>query len=142
MAKFYDVYKAVFDALKAKLESTSLKTVLLGEQLPVNAYPAAVINTDATQLSQKVINRRLVTLEFRIPVKFLILENAPTNWFTDIINPMSAIVDAVLADNTLSGKVKDCFPVVFAPSEVTFNNKTFYGGVVYFKVLAYYVTED
>jgi hypothetical protein len=50
---------------------------------------------------------------------------------------MADTVDAVLADRTLGGKVADCIPLGFAPGEIKFDNKLFYGGEVRFQAVLY-----
>jgi hypothetical protein len=52
--------------------------------------------------------------------------------------PMCSVVDAILADRTLNGKVKDCIPASFEPSQIRMVNKLYYGGVIRFKALLYY----
>jgi hypothetical protein len=51
---------------------------------------------------------------------------------------MSDVVDAVLADRTLAGKVNDVTPTVFAPGEIRFQDKLLYGGVVRFQAVMWY----
>ncbi len=48
---------------------------------------------------------------------------------------MADVMDAVLADRTLSGKASGCIPTNFAPGEIKFENKLFYGGEIRFQAL-------
>ena len=51
---------------------------------------------------------------------------------------MGDVVDAVLADRKLAGKVKDCCPVGFAPGEIKFQDKLLFGGIVRFKAVLWF----
>ena len=67
-------------------------------------------------------------------VILVIREYEPKDWFADVIKPMGDVVDAILADRTLGKKVKDCYPVGFAPGEIKFEkDKVLYGGIVRFQ---------
>ena len=51
---------------------------------------------------------------------------------------MADVVDAILADRTLGGKVADIIPSSFAPGEIKFENKLFYGGEIRFEGIVYH----
>ena len=60
----------------------------------------------------------------------LVRESAPADWFDGIIDVMGDVVDAILAERTLSGAVKDIYPTSFSPGSISYRGKTFYGGQV------------
>jgi len=135
---YYQTFNNVFSQVKTTLESVdSLKQVVLGEQFRLSNLPLAIINPTSSTFKQGEIGDTLEnTLEFDVLV--LIRETEPENWFSDIVQPMSAVVDAVLSDRTLNGKVEDCTPVSFEPSQIKMANRMYYGGVIRFKALLYY----
>jgi len=73
-------------------------------------------------------------LIFSVPKGRLVVRNYESkDWFADVIKPMGDVVDAILADRTLEKKVKDCYPVGFAPGEIKFEkDKVLYGGLYVF----------
>ena len=79
-------------------------------------------------------------LETRVrgSIVLVILEYEPEDWFNDIIAVMSDCVDAILADRSLGGVVFDCSPTGFAPGEIKFKEKTFYGGVVRWEAILHH----
>jgi hypothetical protein len=144
MSKFYDSYKAVFEAVKSVLVYVpaqeenpakgveALKSVVLGEQFTYGDLPKAVINAEPSPIAPGEMGNQLdVSLSFSVIL--VIQEYEPSDWFEDIISVMGDVVDAVLADRTLGGKLKDCFPVASAPGEIKFQDKLLFGGVVRFK---------
>jgi hypothetical protein len=144
MSKFYDSYKAVFEAVKSVLVYVpaqgetpakgveALKSVVLGEQFTYGDLPKAVINAEPSPIAPGEMGNLLdVSLSFSVIL--MIQEYEPSDWFEDIISVMGDVVDAILADRTLGGKLKDCFPVAFAPGEIKFQDKLLFGGVVRFK---------
>jgi hypothetical protein len=144
LSKFYDSYKSVFEAVKSILVYVSaqgetpakgveaLKSVVLGEQFTYGDLPKAVINAEPSPIAPGEMGNMLdVSLSFSVVL--VIQEYEPSDWFEDIISVMGDVVDAVLADRTLGGKLKDCFPVAFAPGEIKFQDKLLFGGVVRFK---------
>ena len=141
-SKFYSPYKAIFDAVQDALEALVddednriIKTVLLGEQFTLGDLPKAIINPLETTLNQVDI---VLGKHFEVTVNFEVLlviqEYEPKNWFTDIILPMGYVVDALLDNRTLSGKVDDLVPLGFTPAEIGFKqkekNQLLYGGVI------------
>ena len=162
MTKFYDSYKAVFDAIKAALVYVpavpevpavpahdevpevpaipgvpahgvaELKTVLVGEQFTLDGLPKATINPIPGPITS-ASNDGLLSVLVRGVITVAIQEYKPKDWFIDVIKPMGAVVDAILADRTLGGAAQDCVLTGFAPGEVKFRDKLFYGGVVRFR---------
>jgi len=141
---FYNDYKAVFDAVKATLvfvpaeDETpasgveSLKTVVLGEQFTYGNLPKAIINAEPAPVEPLEMGETL-KVKVNFSVVLVILEFEPKDWFEDIIDVMGDVVDAVLADRTLCGAAEDCVLTGFAPGEVKFRDKLFFGGVVRFR---------
>jgi hypothetical protein len=135
---FYDSYKAVFDAVKAAIETKgTIKTVVLGEQFTLGALPNAIINAEPSRIGQATMGE-LLEVKVGFSVVLVILEYEPKNWFTDIISVMSDAVDAILADRTLADSAFDCVPTGFAPGEIKFKDKLFYGGVVRLEAVVHY----
>lgn len=135
---FYTDYKAVFDAVKAAMETKStIKTVILGEQFSLGALPKAIINAEPAPVGQAAMGE-LLEVKVRGSVVLVILEYEPKDWFTEIISLMGDVVDAILADRTLGGVAFDCVPMGFAPGEIKFKDKLFYGGVVRFEAVVHY----
>jgi|GEM_PF-1814979 hypothetical protein len=135
---FYTAYKDVFDAVKTAIETkSSIKAVLLGEQFTYDSLPKAVINAMPSGISQGTLGDML-EVKVNFSVILVINENEPKDWFQDIISVMADVVDAVLADRTLGGKAADCIPVSFAPGEIKFENKLFYGGETRFQAIIYH----
>jgi hypothetical protein len=138
MTKYYDVYKVIFDQVKAQLQALStVKSVVLGEQFRVTDLPMVVINPEPTEISQAVFGTMLEN-KITFSVVLMIRETEPTNWFTDIVSVMGDVVDKILADRTLNSTVKDVIPTFFSPGEIRTANKLFYGGVVRFECLAHF----
>jgi hypothetical protein len=135
---FYTTYKDVFDAVKAAIETKSaIKSVLLGEQFTYGSLPKAVVNALPSSISQGTLGD-LLEVKVVFSVILVINEYEPKDWFQDIIAVMADVVDAVLADRTLGGKASDIIPTSFAPGEIKFENKLFYGGEIRFEALLYH----
>lgn len=135
---FYTPYKDVFDKVKAAIEKkSSIKSVLLGEQFSYDCLPKAVINAMPSGIAQSTLGSML-EVKVNFSVVLVINEYEPKDWFADIITVMADVIDAVLADRTLGGKVSDCIPTSFAPGEIKFENKLFYGGEIRFQGVFYY----
>ena len=135
---FYTSYKDVFDAVKSAIETkSSIKSVLLGEQFTYGSLPKAVINALPSPILQGALGE-LLEVKVNFGVILVINEYEPKDWFVDIIAVMADVVDAVLADRTLGGKAADVIPVSFAPGEIKFENKLFYGGEIRFQGVVYY----
>ena len=113
------------------MASQELKTVLVGEQFTLDLLPKATINPipgPMTSLSHD--NFLGVTIRGVITVA---IQDKPKDWFNDVILPMGAVVDAILADRKLGGVCKDCVTTEFAPGEIKFKDasgkdRLLYGG--------------
>jgi hypothetical protein len=114
-----------------------LKTVILGEQFTVGGLPKAIINAEPAPVEPAEMGDML-SVKVNFSVVLVILEYEPKDWFTDIIKVMGEIVDAILADRTLAGTVKDVIPTGFAPGEIRFKDKLFFGGVIRFTAVMWF----
>ena len=138
MTKYYDVFKAVFDRVKADLAAvSSIKSVVLGEQFKVADLPMAIINPEVTDISQAVFGSMLEN-KIGFTVVLMIRETEPSNWFTDIIGVMGDAMDKILADRTLNATVNDVIPTFFSPGEIRTQGKLYYGGVLRFEALLFF----
>lgn len=138
MTKYYDSYRAMFDQVKAFLQTlSSIKNVVLGENFKVGDLPMAVINPEPTDISQAVFGSML-ECKITFSVILMIRETEPTNWFTDIVSVMGDVVDKILTDRTLNSTVKDAIPTFFSPGEIRTQNKLYYGGVVRFSAILFF----
>ena len=135
---YYTSYKAVFDAIKAAVETKeSIKTVILGERFTVGSLPKAIINAEPSPIGQAAMGEFTET-RVRGSIVLIILEYEPEDWFNDIIAVMGDCVDAILADRSLGSVVFDCSPTGFAPGEIKFKEKTYFGGVVRWEAILHY----
>jgi len=135
---YYASYKAVFEAIKAAVETKdSIKTVILGERFTVGDLPKAIINAEPSPIGQAAMGDFTET-RVRGSIVLVILEYEPEDWFNDIIAVMGDCVDAILEDRSLGGVVFDCIPTGFVPGEIKFKEKTFYGGVVRWEAVLHY----
>ncbi len=165
---FYTDYKAVFDAVKGILAYipgvpeipavpahddvpavpavpgvpargvASIKTVLVGEQYSYGNLPKAIISAEPSPINPLSMGKALNVSVF-FSVILVIREYEPKDWFEEIIKPMGDVVDAILADRTLGKKVKDCYPVGFAPGEIKFEkDKVLFGGIVRFQAMLWF----
>ena len=178
MNKFYDTYKAVFDAIKTALVYVpavpgvpavpavpahddvpevpevpavpavpakgvpELKTVLVGEQFTFDQLPKATINPVPGPMGILTVDNYLTVL-VRGVITVAIQEYKPKDWFTDVIVPMGAVVDAILADRKLGKTCKDCITTEFAPGEIKFKDaagkdKLLYGGDILFEATVWF----
>ena len=165
---FYTDYKAIFDAVKTTLVYVaavpevpavpahdeepeipaipaipakgvaSIKTVLVGEQYSYGNLPKAIISAEPSPINPLSMGKMLnVSVVFSVIL--VIREYEPKDWFEEIIKPMGDVVDAILADRTLGRKVKDCYPIGFAPGEIKFEkDKVLYGGIVRFQAVLWF----
>ena len=138
MTKYYDAYKAVFDRVKANLETvSSIKAVVLGEQFRLTELPLAIVNPEPTEISQAAFGG-ILDNKIGISIVLMIRETEPSNWFADIISVMGDALDKILSDRTLNNTVRDIMPTVFGPGEIRTQNKLFYGGVLKFQALTFF----
>jgi hypothetical protein len=135
---YYATYKAVFDRAKVDLEAkSSIKQVVLGEQFKLANLPLAIINPTTTTIRSVILGSTLENV-IGFDVLIIIRETEPEDWFEDIVSVMADVVDAVLADRTLNGTVKDVAPTGFEPGEIKMTQGLYYGGVVRFEALLHY----
>jgi hypothetical protein len=168
MTKFYDSYKAVFEAVKSTLVYVpavpevpavpahdavpevpfvpgvpahgveSIKTVIVGEQFSYGLLPKAIINAEPAPIAPVEMGG-LLNVSVFFSVILVIQEYEPKDWFADVIKPMGDVVDAVLADRTLGHVVRDVVPVGFSPGEIKFkDNKLLFGGIVRFAAVLWF----
>ena len=165
---FYTDYKAIFDAVKTILVYApavaevpavpahdeepeipavpavpasgvvSIQTVLVGEQFSYGNLPKAIISAEPAPIEPLHMGNTLnVSVVFSVIL--VIREYEPKDWFAEVIKPMGDVVDAILADRTLSGNAKDCYPIGFAPGEIKFEkDKVLFGGIVRFKAVLWF----
>lgn len=87
---------------------------VLGEQFTLGNLPKAIINAEPSPIYHASLGSRF-QVKVAFSVVLMILEYEPKNWFKDVVTVMADVVEAVLADRSLGGKVKDGTPVGFAP---------------------------
>lgn len=107
---FYSDFNAVFARVKTDLEAISaLKSVVLGERFRVTKLPMAIINVGDTFIAKAEMGTMLeVTLNFTVIL--IIRETEPTDWLSQIVTSMGAVLDASVAVPTLNNNVKDLWP--------------------------------
>ncbi len=148
---FYTAYKAVFSAVKSALDyvpavpgepgvpaSGVAKTVFVGENFALTPdIPVVLIDASSSPIAPLEMGSALeVTVRMNLLV--LVRESAPADWFDGVIDVMGDVVDALLADRTLSGTVKDIYPTNFSPGSISYRGKTFYGGQVILEGVVYF----
>jgi hypothetical protein len=139
MVGFYEAYKPLFESVQSQISTKSaIKTVVLGERFTLGSYPKAVINTEPSDDIKPGAFGQVLEVPVRFSVVLVVREYEPKDWFDDVIKVMCDVVDAVLADRTLSGHVKDCLLTGFAPGEIKFQDKLLYGGSIRFKAVLLY----
>jgi hypothetical protein len=163
---FYNAYKAVFSAVKTVLDyvpafpgvpgvpahdgepeipevpevpaSGVAKTVFVGENFALTP-DTPVILVDASTSSVKPLEMgSALEVTVRLNLLVLVRESAPADWFDGVIDVMGDVVDAILADRTLSGAVQDIYPTNFSPGSISYRSKTFYGGQVTLEAVMYF----
>ncbi len=163
---FYTAYKGVFSAVKTVLDyvpavpgvpsvpahdgepeipevpavpaSGVAKTAFVGENFALTPdTPVILIDASSSPIAPLEMGSALdVTVRMNLLV--LVRESAPADWFDGIIDLMGEVVDALLADRTLSGAVKDIYPTNFSPGSISYRGKTFYGGQVTLEGVIYF----
>ncbi|RJS87789.1 hypothetical protein CW705_09925 [Candidatus Bathyarchaeota archaeon] len=135
---YYESYKAVFDRVETVISGlTNISQIVTGGRFRVQSLPLAIINPRETRIGQAEIGTMLQN-EIEFDVILIVRETEPDDWFTDVLDPLGDIVDAILADRTLNGTVKDVIPTLFSPGEITFQNRLYYGGLARFSALMFY----
>jgi len=135
---YYESYKAVFDRVETVISGlTNVSQVVTGGRFRVQSLPLAIINPRETRIGQAEIGTMLQN-EIEFDVILIVRGTEPDDWFADVLDPLGGIVDAILADRTLNGTVKDVIPTLFSPGEITFQNRLYYGGLARFSALMFY----
>jgi len=145
---FYTAYKAVFTAIKGVLDyvpagsevpaSGVAKTVFVGENFALTPdTPVILVDVSSSPVEPLELGAAL-QVTVRVNLLVLVRESAPADWFDGIIVVMGEVVDAILADRTLSGAVQDIYPTNFAPGIISYRGKTFYGGQVSLEVVLFF----
>ena len=135
---YYESYKAVFDQIEAVISGlANISQIVTGRRFRVQSLPLAIINPRETKISQAEIGDMLQN-EIEFDVILIVRETEPTDWFAEVLDPLGDVVDAILADRTLNGTVKDVIPTLFSPGEITFQNRLYYGGLARFSALMFY----
>ena len=128
---FYTAYKAVFSAVKTVLDyvpavpgepgvpakSGVAKTVFVGENFALTPdTPVILIDASSSPIAPLEMGSALdVTVRMNLLV--LVRESAPADRFDGIIDVMGDVVDAIVADRTLSGAVKDIYPQILVQAQ-------------------------
>jgi hypothetical protein len=110
----------------------------VGEQFSYGDLPKAIINAEPAFPIAPLTMSAMLDVPVFFSVVLVVREYEPKDWFEDVIKPMGDVVDAVLADRTLGKKVKDVYPVGFAPGEIKFQDKLLFGGIVRFKAVLWF----
>ena len=135
---YYESYKAVIDQIEAVISGlANISQIVTGRRFRVQSLPLAIINPRETRISQAEIGDMLQN-EIEFDVILIVRETEPTDWFAEVLDPLGDVVDAILADRTLNGTIKDVIPTLFSPGEVTFQNRLYYGGLARFSALMFY----
>jgi hypothetical protein len=131
---FYVFYKAIFDELKKTLETKTdtIGPVSLGTPENIESTPMTVVNVEETNINPSEMAKSIIDVKINFSVILIMKPLEPKDWFTEIIAPMGDILDAVLTNPTLNGKVKDVTPTGFMPGEIKFNSRVLYGGIARF----------
>ena len=163
---FYDVYKAVFTAVKGVLEFVPAipavpavpahdavsevpevpgvpargvaATVFVGENFALTPNTPVILVDAASSSVEPLEMGAALQVTLRLNLLVLVRESAPADWFDGIIDVMGDVVDAILADRTLSGAVQDIYPTNFSPGSISYRGKTFYGGQVTLEGVMYF----
>jgi hypothetical protein len=129
---FYTTFQAIFARVQADITAkTNIKAVSLGEQFRLTSLPLAIISPEETVIEQEAMGADLLC-KINFSVVLIIRETEPTDWFTEILTVLADAFDAIVADRTLNGTVKDTTPTLFSPGEIKMQSKLYYGGVVRF----------
>ena len=129
---FQTTFNAVFNAVKALLVADStFKDVQLGTQFRLGKLPLCYISPGETTVSPAGrVGCKNFQLEMTFEVYVLVRETEPTDIVGEVQTPLSAVLDIIYANPTLSGTVEDCMPVFHSPGEIRTPDKLYYGGVV------------
>ena len=129
---FQATFEAVFNAVKALLDAeTALKDVQLGTTFRLGRLPLAYISPGETTVAPAGrVGVQHFQLEMTFEIYVLVRETEPTDIVAQVQTVLSAVLDVIYANPTLSGTVEDCRPVFHSPGEIRTPDKLYYGGVV------------
>jgi len=132
-------YEAIVTKMVALLEGIStIKKVFAGKtsSFRLSKLPLAIIEPPEEEATKISLDQFLLVGTFDVYI--IIRETVPANWFSDISALTGAVIDAVMADRTLTGSVKDIHWTFHSPGQITVSNKLFYGGIIRFKTQRFY----
>ena len=139
---FKDSYVPVFNAIRDTLSNLDcLQQIILGKSLKqignLNNLPVAIINTD---LAKVVPSDGVSGYQVQIPIVLdvIIIEYEAPEWFEKMNTVMSEIVDALIVNPTLEGKLQDLVWTSYAPGTISLQDCTFYGGEIRFMAILDY----
>lgn len=139
-------YTAIFDYLDAMaLALSSINSTLYKEannKFKLKKLPVAMINPGSWRLdpadSVIIADVDNYALDVRGEIIILIRESDSDEWFGEIIGPISDIVDAIYADQTLGGTCLVAWPHEGGPGQITVQNTIYYGGSIGIRALKAY----
>ena len=142
---FEAVYTAIFDDLNDTIEAlSSIEQVIYKTEGrgAIKGLPCVFINPGRWALDpvdrENVASLGTYALDIRGQLVVIIRESDPDNWFEEIISPISDIVDAIFADQTLGGTCALAWPIEGGPGDINFNNKLYYGGSIDIRTISEY----
>lgn len=132
MTGFGDSYNAVFAAAATIFGGVTGIKKAVDSMLALGPdFPQVLITPEPSPSEPGAVASVLdVTVNFSVAVLVTVVE--PKNWRKEIVPVMGLVSDAVLANASLNGSVRNCHQTLFAPGELAFKNRVFYGGVIKF----------
>ena len=129
---FHTTFTAIFNALAALLEADStFKDVQVGTQFRLKKLPLCYISPGETTVQPAGrVGAKHFLLELTFEIYVLVRETEPSDIVGDVQTVLSAVLDIIYANPTLTGTVEDCMPVFHSPGEIRTPDKLYYGGVV------------
>lgn len=138
-------YTAIFDALEALIKALPvIKDVIYKKEGRgvIRKLPCVFINPGRWMLepadSEMIASVDNYALDIRGQLVILIREGDAENWFDEILDPISDIVDAIIADPTLGGTCLHAWPYAGGPGDINFQNKLYYGGSIDIRTIKEY----
>ena len=142
---FKAVYTAIFDDLYDTIKAlSSVKDVIYKKEGRgvIRKLPCVFINPGRWVLEpadgEMVASVDNYALDIRGQLVVLIREGDAENWLDEILNPISDIVDAIMADQTLGGTCLKAWPNAGGPGDINFQNKLYYGGSIDIRTIREY----
>lgn len=130
-------YQTIFNRIETILKGVaSIKTVSVGGALRLEELPLALVTPRETSLTPAAMGT-LSECRLTFDVLLFIRETEPGSLLDDIVPAMGDALDT-LNHNTLDGTVDDLYPILFAPGEITYLNKLYYGGLIRFEAVFTY----